>query len=69
MFLLVACEPVVSFCVALGLIVSSRGGKINSDTTTVVDKIVAPFCFVFPFPCFLFLHPWGEGKKKGVTYS
>ena len=44
-------------------------GGVNSDTTTVVDKIVTPFCFVFPFPSFPFCHPWGEGKKgEGVTW-
>ena len=40
-------------------------GRGNSDTTTVVDKIVVPFCLVFPFPCFPFYPSLGRGKEEG----
>ena len=70
-YVLASLAPAAWFCVALGLIVCFiTGAGVNSDTTTAVDKIVSPFCFVFPLLCFLFFYTWGEGKKKwgGVTW-
>ena len=57
---------------ALGLIVCFiSGGRVNGDTTTVVDKSVSPFCLVYPSHVFLFFSIPGERKRRregGVTW-